>query len=367
MKSLRRSLQSTAKQSSLHEAYRRAVRNKSQRPEVARFLPQKVLLLHQITRSLQTQTYVPSPYYEFTIHDPKTRHILALPIHDRIVHQWVVEEFIKPYYIPRFIAHTYACSPERGTHQAVATAQHFLRTALAHFTSPYIIKLDIASFFSNIDKAILYQLLAKNIRDRELQALLFTILFHNTPTQGIPIGNYTSQYFANIYLNELDQFVKRELKVKYYVRYMDDFICFVESKNEAGRIYQAIESFLYTKLHLPLNPKSRYYPARHGLDFCGYKIHPHHRRLRNRSKRKLCEIIDEYENGMDSLERFELRVNSWLGHAAHADAHTYTRRKLARYQEKFPRLAPKKQPLRVSEARLPKRDCRIDMFILPPK
>lgn len=344
MKSLRSSVQVSATQPLVHAAYTRAVRSKCRRPEVVKFLPRKVLLLNQITRSLQTNTYVPSPYYAFTIHDPKTRHILALPIRDRIVHQWVVEEFIKPYYIPRFIAHSYACLPGRGTHAAVATAQKFLRSALKHFASPYIVKLDIASFFSNIDKAVLYEMLAKNARDKALQSLFHTILFRNTPGRGIPIGNYTSQYFANIYLNELDQFIKRKLQIRYYVRYMDDFICFVDSRVEARRIYRKIQSFLAESLHLSLNPKSRYYPAQHGLDFCGYKIYPYHKKLRKRSKRKLCEIIDSFERSIDSEERFEARTNAWLGHAMHADAYTYTMRKLAKYREQFPRLTPKTAP-----------------------
>lgn len=350
MKSLRTSVQSSAAQSLVHAAYVRAVRSKCRRPEVAKFLPRKVLLLHQITKSLQAQSYFPSPYYQFTIHDPKTRHILALPIHDRIVHQWIVEEFIKPYYIPRFIAHSYACLPGRGTHAAVATAQKFLRTTLTRSTSPYIVKLDIASFFSNIDKVILYELLAQNTCDKALRSLFHTILFHNTPDHGIPIGNYTSQYFANIYLNELDQFVKRQLKVRCYVRYMDDFICFVESRAEARRIYHEIESFLSTELHLPLNPKSRYYPAHHGLDFCGYKIYPYHKKLRKRSKRKLCEIIDSFECGIDTEERFEARTNAWLGHAMHANAYTYTMRTLANYHQRFPRLVSEKTPKTAPES-----------------
>lgn len=350
MKSLRASVQSSATQSLVHAAYVRAVRSKCRRPEVATFLLRKVLLLNHITRTLQAQSYLPSPYYQFTIHDPKTRHILALPIHDRIIHQWIVEEFIKPYYIPRFIAHTYACLPGRGTHAAVATAQKFLRSTLTRFASPYIIKLDIASFFSNIDKPILYELLARNTRDKALQSLLHTVLFRNTPEHGIPIGNYTSQYFANIYLDELDQFVKRELKVQYYVRYMDDFICFVDSKAEARRIYHEIEVFLIEKLQLPLNPKSRYYPAHHGLDFCGYKIYPYHKKLRKRSKRKLCEIIDSFEHGIDTEERFEARTNAWLGHALHAEAHTYTIRKLAKYHQRFPRLVSEKPPKTAPES-----------------
>lgn len=162
---------------------------------------------------------------------------MSLTFTDRIIHQWVVEELIKPYYVPRFIAQTYACIPGRGTHAAVRCAQTYLRRSLRTYKTPYIIKLDIAKFFHSIDTPTLFAILQRDIRDPVLLNLLRTIIFTGVTDSGLPIGNYTSQYFANIYLNELDQYIKRTLHVKLYVRYMDDFLCFVDSKPEAKRMY----------------------------------------------------------------------------------------------------------------------------------
>ena len=263
---------------------------------------------------------------------------MSLPFTDRIIHQWVVEELIKPYYVPRFIDQTYACIPGRGTHAAVQCAQTYLRRSLRIYKTPYIIKLDIAKFFHSIDTPKLFTILQRDIRDPVLLNLLRTIIFTGVTDSGLPIGNYTSQYFANIYLNELDQYIKRILHVNMYVRYMDDFLCFVDSKPEAKRIYRAIEQFLHVELRLQLNPKSRYFPAHHSLDFCGYKIYPHYMLLRDRSKRRLCQIIDDFEQNIDNDERFERRVNAWLSHALHASSYTYATKKLGHYATRFDRL-----------------------------
>ena len=265
---------------------------------------------------------------------------MSLPFTDRIIHQWVVEELIKPYYVPRFIAQTYACIPGRGTHAAVRQAQTYLCRSLQVYRTPYIIKLDIAKFFHSIDTPTLFTILQRDIDDPELLKLLQTIIFTGITDSGLPIGNYTSQYFANIYLNELDQYIKRTLHIKLYVRYMDDFLCFVGSKSEAKQIYRAIEQFLHDELRLQLNPKSRYFPAHHSLDFCGYKIYPRYMLLRDRSKRRLCQIIDDFEQNLDSEERFEIRVNAWLGHALHASSYHYATKKLGTYATRFDRLAP---------------------------
>lgn len=269
---------------------------------------------------------------------------MSLPFTDRIIHQWVVEEFIKPYYVPRFITQTYACIPGRGTHAAVMCAQTYLRRSLKVYKKPYVIKLDVSKFFHSIDTPTLFTILQRDIDDPELLALLHTIIFHGVDDIGLPIGNYTSQYFANIYLNELDQYIKRTLHVKLYVRYMDDFLCFVDSKSEAKRIYRAIEQFLHDKLRLQLNPKSRYFPAHHTLDFCGYKIYPRYLLLRDRSKRRLCQIIDDFEHNVDSEERFEIRVNAWLGHALHASSYHYATKKLGPCATRFERLEQKSSP-----------------------
>lgn len=321
----------------------RASRGKFNRIEIVRFNQSKLFGLSRIHTTLSQNAYSPSPYNHFYINDPKPRSIMSLPFTDRIIHQWVVEELIKPYYVPRFIAQTYACIPGRGTHAAVCQAQLYLRRSLQVYRTPYIIKLDIAQFFHSIDTPTLFTILQRDIDDSELLKLLRTIIFTGITDSGLPIGNYTSQYFANIYLNELDQYVKRTLHVKLYVRYMDDFLCFVDSKSEAKRIYRAIERFLHDELRLQLNPKSRYFPAHHSLDFCGYKIYPRYLLLRDRSKRRLCQIIEDFEKDLDSEERFEIRVNAWLGHALHASSYTYATKKLGPYATRFDRLAPEQK------------------------
>jgi hypothetical protein len=315
------------------------------RPEILKFDRNKLFELTKLLLALQNGVYHPSKYTEFTITDPKERRILALPYPDRVVHQFYVGEFIKPYFVPRFIEQSFACIPGRGSHKAADVAQKYLRTMQRqHGNTFYIVKMDIAKFFYNIDKDILFQILSRHIIDQELLTLTRTILYTNSPDTGIPIGNYTSQHFANIYLNELDQFVKRQLKIKYYLRYMDDFVMFVPTKSAAHQAFTAIQDFLRQNLKLELNHKSRYFPAKTFLDFCGYKIYPTHRKIRDRSKRSICQIIDAYENHKIDAAKFQERAGSWLGHASHADTFRYANKKLAKYAQHFPRLQPAPKP-----------------------
>ena len=157
---------------------------------------------------------------------------------------------------------------------------------------------------------------------------------------GIPIGNYTSQIFANIYLNELDKFIKEELRVKRYIRYMDDFVLFVPGQATAKVLYGQIDDFVNSELKLRLNPKSRYYPCRHGLDFAVFRIFPNYRLLRRRSKKKLKMIIRDYRANVDDVERFCRRVNSWYGHAKHANSYRYITSHLKDYQDILPVVFP---------------------------
>ena len=149
---------------------------------------------------------------------------------------------------------------------------------------------------------------------------------------GIPIGNYTSQFFANIYLNELDQYVKRVLKVKYYVRYMDDFILLLDSKEECKDIKQKIEHFLATKLHLQLNLKSRYFPNKMGVNFCGYRTFCTHRLLRTSSKTKIKNKIKKwnrkFEKGNLNIYNTLQSLNSWLAHSSHCNSYHLQKRTL---------------------------------------
>ena len=322
-------------------AHERASKSKGLRNDVLRFNLNMTSNLFRIMNVVGSGRYQPSEYWQFWVYDPKERLILALPYPDRIVHQWYIEEFIKPYYLPRFINDSYACIPRGGTHKAVDKIQSYMRhmrtVCGGHY---YIVKMDIAKFFYNIDANILFAILADVIVDPKLLELTRTIIFDDGEHDGLPIGNYVSQYFANIYLNELDQFCKRQLGIKCYVRYMDDFVALAPNRQVAKEWFAEIGNFVEARLHLRLNDKSRYYPSGHGLNFIGYNIHEDYRLIRKRSKNKIKRIISDYESGVDGVDRFIQRANAWHGHVLHADACRYVDKMLSKYHRILPVVFP---------------------------
>lgn len=317
----------------IYRAHCRARKGKTTRSSVVDVDLRPMVYVTHILNVLRDGIYVPSRFREFTVTDPKKRLVLALPYVDRIVHQWLIEEFIKPYYLPRFIKDSYACIPGRGSHAAVKCIQGYMRDMCQRQGKYYIVKMDISKYFYNIDRDVLFKILKRVITNPQLLDLLHTIIFSDEARVGIPIGNYTSQYFANIYLNELDQYCKHNLGVKYYVRYMDDFILLAPNKHKARRWYRAIQRYAEGYLHLKLNPKSCFYPSSHGLDFVGYKIMNNCLRLRQRSKRKLNNIIWNYQHDYTTEADFVTSVAAWLGHAGHANAKTYIRKRLWSYRD----------------------------------
>ena len=172
-------------------------------------------------KNIENDTFRFGKYRTFVILEPKKRIIKALPYRDRVVHQWYVEEFIKPFMLPRFIYHTYACLPGKGGHKAVDDLQIMMRKMKRKYGHYYVLKCDIKDYFHSINRDILFQIMKDKISDKKLLKFTHKIIFDESDDGGIPIGNYTSQFFANIYLNELDHYVKEVLKIKYYVRYMD--------------------------------------------------------------------------------------------------------------------------------------------------
>ena len=194
------------------QAHYRARNHKAYKPEVIKF---EINLENNITNLLnrvKNHTYHLGNYYSFIIYEPKKREIKALPYQDRIIHQWYVEEFIKPYIVPKLISSTFACLENKGTHHAVDCVQKYMRICQRNYGSYWILKCDVRKFFYSIDPHILFSILKKYIVDTALLDFTKLLIFDKrAPNEhvGIPIGNYTSQFFANIYLNELDQFAKR--------------------------------------------------------------------------------------------------------------------------------------------------------------
>ena len=197
----------------LYQAHLRARKGKAQKLEIIKFELNLENNIINLLNNIKNNTYKVGKYFSFVVYEPKERIIDSLPYVDRIVHQWYIEEFIKPYIVPKLISHTYACITNRGTHSAVSEVQRqlqiFKRNNGDNF---YILKCDIKKFFLNISPRILFTILSKYISDKKLLDFTKILISNNTELDvGIPIGNYTSQFFANIYLNELDQYIKHTL------------------------------------------------------------------------------------------------------------------------------------------------------------
>ena len=205
----------------LIEAHNRAKKNKGNRPEIIKFEMNLEGNIINLLYKIKNNTYHIGKYREFYVYEPKQRLIKSLPYIDRIVHQWYVEEFIKPHFVPQFITDSYACLTNKGGHLAVLRTQHFMQLMKRKYNNYYVLKCDIKKYFYSIDKNILFNILKRNIKDKKLLSFTKIIIFDDNEEKGIPIGNYTSQFFANIYLNELDHYVKEKLQLKYYGRYMD--------------------------------------------------------------------------------------------------------------------------------------------------
>ncbi len=312
---------------SLYNAYYRICKTRRNKSYIMRFEMDLETNLVNIMNELANNTYKPGNYHEFTIYEPKQRLIKALPFKDRVVHQWYIGEFIKPFIVKRFINDTYSCIENRGTHKAVLKLQSYMRKYRRVNPNYYVLKCDIKKYFYSINKDILFDIMCRYITDKKLLNLTKIIIFDNDKDKiGIPIGNYTSQYFANIYLNELDHYIKDSLKVKYYIRYMDDFVLLLDNKNECKIIMNKIIKFIEDKLQLTLNSKSKYFPNSLGVDFCGYRIFNTHRLLRKSSRRKILKKVKKWNtkylaNEPIDYKKVEASINSWISHSNHCNSY----------------------------------------------
>lgn len=323
----------------LYWAYRDARRGKRSAEAVAAFEYAEEDNLHQLQEELIAKTYQPGAYRHFYIHEPKRRKISAAPFRDRVVHHALCR-IIEPIFERYFIHDSYACRVGKGTHRALDRCQQFARQY------PYVLQGDVQQFFPSIDHAILRNLLARHLKDADMLWLIDQILasgvgvhteeyamqwfpgddlFGVNRPRGLPIGNLTSQFWANVYLNELDQFIKRQLKCHGYVRYVDDFLLFAANKTDLHAWRAAIIEFLQT-LRLRLHEQMfRVYPVTEGIPFLGFRIFPTYRRLKRVKaiafRRRLKHLLRNYAAHQIELERVTTSVTAWLNHARYGDTY----------------------------------------------
>lgn len=284
--------------------------------------------LFGIQGELLHRTWKPGPWREFFVSEPKMRLIQAPPFADRIVHHALVR-VINPAFEKRFIHDSYACRKGRGTLAAGKRLTHFLRCAAMRATRErrrvYVLKADISKYFPNINHDILMSVLARTVSDEGALWLMERIVRENGFEDcGLPIGALTSQLFANAYLDVLDHYVKDELGVRWYVRYMDDFVIVDTDKRRLQEILTKVEAVLWERLRLRLNPKTAVFPASHGTDFAGYRHWttfrlPRKRNIR-RARRKFRLLRRLYAEGEVDVPFVRARVMSFLGYTRHCKA-----------------------------------------------
>lgn len=327
----------------LVEANRQARKGKRYRDEVLRFTDNLEGNLLQLQRELLDGTYKVGPYRQFYVREPKLRLVMALAYRDRIV-QWAIYQKLFPFYNKQFIEDSYACRKDKGSHRAADRLQYWLRQVDRKPGQRwYYLKLDVAKYFYRVSHRKLEEILQRRIKDERLMKLLKRIINSEDTAfglpvgcspedcdldarvweTGMPIGNLTSQMFANIYLNELDQYAKHTLGIHFYVRYMDDIIILSDSKEQLHQWKDAIEQFLRDELELELNRKTTIRPISVGVDFVGFRIHTTHRRLKRSTARKIIRhfsgMCDLLTQGEISRERFDRVTASWAGTMGHGD------------------------------------------------
>jgi len=321
----------------LYCAYTSARRGKRARAEVAAFTFDLEDELFTLQRELRQFTYAPGAYRSFVVHEPKRRLISAAPFRDRVVHHALVR-VIEPLFERRFIYDSYANRVGKGTHAALDRFTYFARRFR------YVLPCDVRQFFPSVDHAILRGQLARVIRDEATLWLCNRILASGAGVlageylpvyfpgddllaaarpRGLPIGNLTSQWWANVYLDALDQFVKHGLRCRGYLRYVDDLALFADDKHQLADWRAAlIEGAAALRLTLH-EERMQARPVRDGIPFLGFCVFPDHRRLNSRrghyARRRLGALAAQAVAGHIGLAQLTAGVQSWVAHAVHGD------------------------------------------------
>ncbi len=330
-------------------AAKKAQRGKRFRDNVALFNMNLEKNLLTLQKELEKQTYQPGEYRSFYIYEPKKRKISAAPYRDRVVHHALCN-IIEPIFERSFIFDSYSNQKGKGTHRAVLRFQKYLRRY------KYVLKCDIKKYFPSIDHEILKGKIRRKIADAQTLWLIDTIIDNSNPQEkvcdyfpeddlftpwqrrrGLPIGNLTSQFFANVLLNDFDHFIKEKLRCKAYQRYVDDFVMLDNDKYLLKEIGKEASEFL-NRSRLRIHPKKfQIFLNNQGIDFLGYLIFPTHIRLRKtnalRFRRRLKKMAKKYQRKEITLSEVNSSVQSWLGHARFAD--TYNLRRSIFSQVKF--------------------------------
>lgn len=298
----------------LRLAYEKARKGKSAQYGVRLFEKDVDGNINRIHSELAQGTYRTSPYSVFKIYEPKEREISRLPFCDRVVHHAIMN-VMEPIWTNIFIRHTYSCIKGRGIHDVL---KHLKRDLKDIENTRYCLKIDIRKFYPSIDHGILKSIIRKKIKDYRLLKLLDEII-ESAP--GVPIGNYLSQFFANLYLSYFDHWLKEVHRVKYYYRYADDIVVLSGNKPYLHGLLVEINHYLVTILNLHLKDNYQVFPvAARGIDFVGYKFYHTHIHMRKSIKKRLCKKASRLNKKDLTEKEYRMQIAPWLGWAKHCDS-----------------------------------------------
>jgi len=324
-------------------AWKEFICGKKNRKDVQEFSLRLMDNIFSLHNELSNHTWKHGGYQAFKINDPKPRDIHKAKVKDRLLHHAIYRK-LYPFFDKTFTHDSYSCRNNKGTHRAIDKfKEYFHKVSQNNTKTCWVLKCDIKKFFANIDHEILIKILREYIADENIIGLLENVIgSFNTPAQphpspllikerefsgvGLPLGNLTSQLFVNVYMNKFDQFVKHKLKIKYYIRYADDFVILSENKKELESLIELIRNFLKNELKLELHPnKISIETFSSGVDFLGMVNFPYHRILRTKTKRRMLKKIQNkknaLENGIISQESFNQSLQSYLGVLKHCEGY----------------------------------------------
>ena len=331
-------------------AYLKARERKTRKHYVLKFEKDLDKNIKQLQTELISLTYKPKPLKTFIIRDPKTRKISKSKFRDRVIHHALIN-VIGKIFEKEFIYDSHANQIGKGTTKAIERFELFKRKVSKNNTKEcYILKADIKHYFEEINHNVLISIIQRKVKDEKVIWLIEQILNNTTKSsfgggandlKGMPLGNYTSQFFANVYLNELDQFVKHKLKAKYYIRYVDDFVILSNSIEELQEYKNEINLFLKEKLILKLHPyKSKILNLKQGIPFLGFRIFQYHKIPRKTNIRKFHNKLNElkilYKENQLNREQVVECLEGWMAYAKQGNTYKYRRNLLRSFNKNFP-------------------------------
>lgn len=301
----------------LFQAWDEFKREKRSKKDVQEFERDLEDNLFELYAQLKRKTYRHGTYQEFYVTDPKRRHIHKSNVRDRVLHH-LLYKYLYQLFDKHFIYDSYSCRKDKGTHKSVKRLEKLARIVSKNYTGEcWSLKCDVKKFFASVDHGILKSLIARKVKDKDINWLINNVIDSFSSDKGtgsgIPLGNLTSQIFSNIYLNELDQFIKHKLKMKQYLRYADDFLIITRTTIQYKDYLNVVDKFLRDNLNLELHPKKiSERKLTWGIDFCGYIVLPHYILPRTKTKRR---ILKKVKQGSDYQA-----LQSYLGYMSHSSS-----------------------------------------------